>query len=150
MDLYLVRHGESNIPHDAAQSDYPLSDLGHEQARQLARRFHGMQIDRLIATPYQRTRETAAAIAAATGVETIEEPGLSPIDTGEIQRVSFSRRKERWPDYYAKPVSPLMDFGYFGGESAAAFAERVTGAFVENIWEKHWREQSTLVVVCHG
>ena len=43
MDLYFVRHGQSNIPVDSVQSDYPLSELGIEQWRRLGdlSRGHG-------------------------------------------------------------------------------------------------------------
>ena len=139
MNLYLVRHGESDIPADAVQADYPLSALGREQARRLGDRFRGLRIDRMITTPFKRTQETAAAIASTTDVQVIEEPGLGAIDAGELQRTPFSQRKERWPEYYARPHSPLMDFEYFGGESARGFFERVTGAFVEKVWERYWR-----------
>jgi probable phosphoglycerate mutase len=149
MDLYLVRHGESNIPPDAIQHDYPLSPLGVAQARRLGERFRGMRIDRLITTPFQRTRQTAAAVAETTGVPLIEEPGLGAIDAGEMHTTPYSRRKERWPEFFKNP-SPLMDYAPFGGESAQAFFERVTGAFVERIWEEHWREQVTVLVVCHA
>ena len=108
MNLYLVRHGESDIPADAIQHDYALSPLGREQARRLGQRFRGLHIDHLITTPYRRTRETAAAIAAVTDVSAIEEPGLGAIDAGEMHRVPYSRRQERWPEFYRKP-SPLLD-----------------------------------------
>lgn len=150
MDLYLVRHGESEIPADAVQADYPLSELGREQARRLGERFRGLRIDRLITTPFRRTQETAAAVTAGTGVQVIEEPGLGAIDAGELQRVPYSQRRERWPEFYAKPPSPALDYSYFGGESAQGFYERVTAAFVENIWDRHWREPVTVVVVCHA
>ena len=150
MDLYLVRHGESNIPSDAVQADYPLSPLGEEQVRRLGERFRGLHIDHLITTPFRRTQQTAAAIAANTDVQVVEEPGLGAIDAGELQRVPFSQRKERWPDFYARPISPFMDYEYFGGESARGFYERVTGAFVERIWERYWRQPATVVVVCHA
>lgn len=149
MDLYLVRHGESNIPADSVQSDYPLSELGREQAARVGERFRGLHIDRLITTPYKRTQETAAAIAASTGVECVEEPGLGAIDAGEMQRTPYSQRKERFPEFFAAP-SPLMDYAPFGGEGASAFYERVTGAFVQTVWEQHWREPGTTVVVCHA
>jgi broad specificity phosphatase PhoE len=150
MDLYLVRHGESDIPHDQVQHDYPLSALGREQARRLGERFKGLHIDRLIATPYQRTRETAAAIAATTGVAVVEEPGLGAIDAGELTRVPYSQRRQRWPEYYAGPPNPLQDFSYFGGESATGFYERVAAAFVDAIWDRDWRAPVTVVVVCHA
>ncbi len=150
MNLYLVRHGESDIPVDSVQHDYPLSALGRQQAQRLGERFRGLHIDRLVTTPFKRTQETAAAIAATTDVPLVEEPGLGAIDAGELPRVPTSQRKERWPDYYAQPPSPLMDYSYFGGESAVGFYERVTGAFVERVWREHWREPVTVVVVCHG
>jgi broad specificity phosphatase PhoE len=150
MDLYLVRHGESEIPHDSVQSNYPLSPLGEEQARYLGERFRGLPIDHLITTPFRRTQQTAAAIAAGAGVQVVEEPGLGAISAGELERVPFSQRRERWPDYFSRPISPFMDYSYFGGESAVAFYERVTGAFVERVWDRFWQEPATVVVVCHA
>jgi broad specificity phosphatase PhoE len=150
MDLYLVRHGESEIPHDAVQSNYPLSPLGEDQARRLGERFRGLPIDHLITTPFQRTQQTAAAIASTAGVQVVEEPGLGAISAGELERVPFSQRRERWPDYYSRPISPFMDFSNFGGESAAGFYERVTGSFVERVWDRFWQEPATVVVVCHA
>ncbi len=150
MDLYLIRHGESDIPADRVQHDYPLSALGREQARRLGERFRGMQIDRLVTTSFHRTRETAAAIAATAGVEATEEPGLGAIDAGELHQTPYSRQRERWPEFYASPRPPALDYAYFGGESARAFYERAAGAFVERVWHEHWREQVTVVTVCHA
>lgn len=149
MDLYLVRHGESNIPHDSVQSDYPLSELGREQARRVGERFRGVHIDHLITTPYQRTQETTRAIAAVAGVDLIEEPGLGAVLPGELGSTPFSQRKERFPEYYKNP-SPLLDYRPFGGEGPQEFYERVTAAFVERIWDRHANEQTTVVLVCHG
>jgi len=149
MDLYLVRHGESEIPADAMQSDYPLSPLGREQARRLAERFRGTRIDHLITTPFRRTQETAQAIANACAVEILEEPGLGAVDNGELAVTPFSLRQQRWPEFYANP-SPLLDFTLFGGESTQAFFERVTEAFVERIWDRFFLEPVKVVVVCHN
>ena len=52
MELYLVRHGESAIPPDTFQSDFPLSDLGRKQAAAVAGRFRDISIDHLLTTPY--------------------------------------------------------------------------------------------------
>lgn len=149
MQLYLVRHGESNIPENAVQSDYPLSDLGRQQAARLGERFRGVPIDHLITTPYKRTQETAQAIAAAAGVVAIEEPGLGAVDPGGLGTTPFSERQQRWPEYYKNP-SPLLDYAPFGGEGPQPFYERVAEAFVERIWDRHSAERTTVVVVCHG
>ena len=50
MELYLVRHGESEIPPDTFQSDFPLSDLGRKQATAVAGRFRDISIDHLLTT----------------------------------------------------------------------------------------------------
>lgn len=150
MDLYLVRHGESDIPADRLQHDYPLSALGRDQVLLLGERFRGLRIDRLITTPFKRTQETAAAIAATTGVDTLEEPGLGAIDAGDLPSTPYSLRRERWPEHFAQPPRPGLDYAAFGGESAQRFFERTAGAFVERIWEAHWRDQATVVTVCHA
>lgn len=149
MDLYLIRHGESGIPSGSVQDDYPLSDLGREQARRLGERFHGLTINNLITTPYKRTQETAAAIAVATGMTVVEEPGLGAIRAGELTTLPYAERMQRFPDFFQNP-SPLLDFAPFGGESAGEFFERVTGSFVEHVWERHWRDRRTVMVVCHA
>src|SRR3712207_8463004 len=79
MDLYLVRHGESEIPHDSVQSNYPLSTLGKEQAGRLGGRLRGLTVDHLITTPFRRNPETAAANPEATGVAIAEEPGVGAL-----------------------------------------------------------------------
>jgi broad specificity phosphatase PhoE len=149
MDLYLVRHGESNIPEDAVQTDYPLSELGREQARRVGERFKGVRLGHLITTPYKRTQETARAIALATGAEAIEEPGLGAVDPGGLGTTPFSERQQRWPEYFQNP-SPLLDYEPFGGEGPAAFYERVAESFVEKVWDRHSAEKVTVAVVCHG
>jgi broad specificity phosphatase PhoE len=149
VDLYLVRHGESDIPLDTIQSDYPLSELGREQARRVGERFRGLPINQLVTTPFKRTQETAAAIADHAGVDLVVEPGLGAIHAGELETTPYSQQRQRWPEYFAKR-NPLMDFAHFGGESARGFYERVAQAFVERVWQDHWREPVTVVVVCHG
>lgn len=149
MDLYLIRHGESEIPLDAIQTDYPLSALGHEQAQRMAERFRDARIDRLITTPYQRTRQTARYLAQVAGIEPVEEPGLGAIDPGELGRTPFSQRQQRFPEYYQNP-SPLMDYRPFGGEGPGEFAARVTTAFEEKVWRPYRDAQATVAIVCHG
>lgn len=149
MDLYLVRHAESEIPLDAIQTDYPLSALGQEQARRLAERFREARIDRLITTPYQRTRQTAEQIARVAGIVAEEEPAFGAIDPGELGRTPFSQRQQRFPEYYKNP-SPLLDYRPFGGEGPQEFSQRVIAAFEEKIWRPYRDAQATIVVVCHG
>src|SRR6266540_4653830 len=75
-EVILVRHGasadavagESFVLIDG-HSDPPLSPVGEEQARTVAQRLLGEELAALFVTPLQRTQQTAAPLAAASGLE---------------------------------------------------------------------------------
>jgi len=149
MDLYLVRHGESDIPPDTFQDDFPLSPLGERQAEELAKRFRDVRIDHLLTTPYRRTAQTAEAVARVAGVEAIEEPGLGSFRAGGFHDLPVSKAREAYPEWFER-VYPLQSYELAGGESAAAFFERVTEAFVEKVWERYSESRDlNVVLVCH-
>jgi len=149
MDLYLVRHGESDIPPDTFQNDFPLSDLGKKQAAEMAKRFRDVRIDHLLTTPYLRTAQTAEAVATVAGVTAIEEPGLGSFRAGGFHEVAVSKAREAYPEWFEKTY-PLQSYELAGGESASAFFERVTEAFVEKVWERFSETLDlNVVVVCH-
>ena len=67
--VYIVRHGQSlDNPLPVFQAyDSPLSDKGKEQTRQIAERASHLNFDTIISSPQSRAKETAEAIALATG-----------------------------------------------------------------------------------
>ncbi|MEX2238085.1 MAG: histidine phosphatase family protein [Dehalococcoidia bacterium] len=146
MELYLVRHGESDIPPGRIQKDYPLSPLGRQQAERVGKRFEGVKIDHLVTTPYRRCLETAQAIADCTGVDHVEIPGLGAIDAGPLHDIPIVEIGEKYPEL-SKPG--IFDFSAAGGESPQSFSERITTSFVEHIWDRYWKEDLTVVSVSH-
>ncbi len=64
MKIYFVRHGQSvaNVNDLEQGPDEPLSDLGREQAAFVAKRLSDLGVERIIASPYERTRQTAEII----------------------------------------------------------------------------------------
>lgn len=76
MRLILVRHAHSDPGHPDELR--PLSAGGHEQARALAERLTAADPSLVLASPLLRARETAAAIARASGVELRVEERLAP------------------------------------------------------------------------
>ena len=76
MRLFLVRHAHS----DPGQPDElrPLSARGREEARELGERLTAVAPDVVLASPLLRARETAAAIAKATGAEVRVDERLAP------------------------------------------------------------------------
>jgi broad specificity phosphatase PhoE len=62
--IYVVQHGDK----ERVPGDPGLTELGRDQAAAAARGLSGAGLQALFSSPLRRTRETAAAIAAVTGL----------------------------------------------------------------------------------
>jgi probable phosphoglycerate mutase len=106
MNIFLVRHGEAAARWN--ESDDPgLSELGRQQAVDAARHLVG-QIppdSRLLSSPMQRARETAAPLAAALGAEpAIVEPFReipTPVAIAERQTWLNRIARQTWSEQHA-------------------------------------------------
>lgn len=74
-NVYFVRHGESEA-NARAQPIYkgrnsPLTERGIEQAERIAERVSKLSFDVLVASPWERAKQTAEAISAHTGKDIV-------------------------------------------------------------------------------
>ncbi|HEY7795709.1 MAG TPA: histidine phosphatase family protein [Gaiellaceae bacterium] len=76
MRLFLVRHAHSD-PGDPDELR-PLSARGREQARELGERLAEIGPALVVTSPLLRARETAGAIATATGADVRVDERLAP------------------------------------------------------------------------
>ena len=144
----LLRHGETALSAErrfAGRGDLPLTGLGEKQAAAAAARLAGRKVDAIVSSPLRRARQTADAVAAATGVPVSVEDGLMEVDFGEWEGLTFAEARERWPDeltaWLADPsLAPP------GGESFADAAARV-GPALDRVLAAHPAE--SVVVVSH-
>ncbi len=151
MTLLLIRHGETalNASHTLQPADTPLSERGHAQARALALRMvdaggvgnpWARRIAGIVSSNLPRALQTAQAIAAATGL---------PVATSALLQ------ERNFGDWRGLPhagfgFDPLAHSGAPpGGESHAAFAQRVARAFA-HILDIQAALGGPLVVVTHG
>ncbi|MDP2710842.1 MAG: histidine phosphatase family protein [Solirubrobacteraceae bacterium] len=84
----LVRHGQTASSARMAysgRSDIPLTDVGREQALQAARRLAGSGVDAVVCSPLIRARDTAQAIADATGAPLTVDERLTEVDYGPFE-----------------------------------------------------------------
>src|SRR5437870_4488369 len=87
----LVRHGEARGNRELrylGSSDVALTALGQEQARRLARALCGFPLTAIYTSPLTRARETAQAIAAATGLDVDVRSDLREGDFGAWERLT--------------------------------------------------------------
>jgi len=126
----LLRHGQTPMSVQkryAGRSDVPLTDAGVAQAAAAAKRLAPAGIAAIVASPLQRTVQTAEQVAAVTGLPVVTEDGFRETDFGAWEGLTFAEVRERWPSemtaWLADPeVAPP------GGESFAEVSERVTAA----------------------
>ena len=129
--LLLLRHGVTPLTLEkrfAGIGDPPLTPLGEEQAHRAAERFRADErfgpVDVILASPLQRTRATAEAVAKAVGVGVLPEPGFRELDFGRLEGLSFAEANERYPAELAAFLgSP--DVAPPGGETLTALSRRV-------------------------
>lgn len=137
--FYFLRHGETTwnaIGRTQGQLDAPLSDLGRRQAAAAAEALKTERIDRIVASPLSRARDTAEAAAAALGLSVEFDEELMEFHAGEWQG---EMRGERIRAYFSREMDPP------GGESFADFAERAWRAI-----RRAANAAPNTLIVCHG
>jgi probable phosphoglycerate mutase len=97
------------------------------------------------ASPLERTRETAAPIAAAVGREVFVDDDLIELDVGEWTGLSLSEAREK-PEWKTVQRYP-SGFTFPGGESFVAMQARMI-ATLEKLRRRHPGE--TVVAVSHA
>jgi probable phosphomutase (TIGR03848 family) len=123
-----------------------LSDDGRAQARAVADRVATLKsVDAIYASPLERTRETAAPIAAARGLKVQIERGLLEADIGDWTGKEL-KAVAKLPEWKAVQRYP-SGFRFPGGESFLEMQGRVVAA-VARIRAAH--PGQTVVAVSHA
>ena len=147
--LLIARHGETDWNREGRWqgfSDQPLNPLGRRQARALAGRLQGAGVAALYSSDLARAEETAAAVAAVTGLAVEIDRRLREIDVGAWSGLSREQVRARDPEAYAAWERGELE-RYPDGESFTQLRRRTAEAFTE-IGARHPDE--VVAVVCHG
>ncbi|WP_139983720.1 bifunctional RNase H/acid phosphatase [Nocardioides litoris] len=151
--LVLVRHGVT--VHTTAKrfsgglggDNPPLSDEGRDQVRLAAEWLAPLaeQVDRVVASPVRRTRESADIVGAVLGVEVAEEPGFAEMEFGHWDGLTFAEVGERHGEELTAWMGSV-DVAPRGGESFSTVRARVL-AGLDRVLAQH--AGRTVVVVSH-
>jgi ribonuclease H / adenosylcobalamin/alpha-ribazole phosphatase len=144
----LLRHGQTPLSVQkrfAGQTDIGLTSLGEAQAAAAAARLAGARADVIVTSPLRRARDTASAVALATGAPVVVEDSFAEADFGDWDGLTFAEARERWPDEMA---AWLADHGVPppGGESFVTVAARV-GLGLDRVLASYAGQ--TVVIVSH-
>ena len=126
--LLLLRHGQTELSvhrRYSGRGDPALTALGHEQAARVAARLATVPgIAAVLTSPLRRARQTAPAVAEATGAPLEVREGLVETDFGAWEGMTFAEARARDPELHGRWLG-ADDVAPPGGESFAAVATRV-------------------------
>ena len=115
----IIRHGENEWTEQHKLAGRTpgvyLSPYGRLQAEALGRRLAGTELDAIVASPLERTMETAQAIAQHHQLEIEPRSGILEVDYGKWtgQAIKKLAQKKKWPVIQFYPTGA----GFPGGET---------------------------------
>ncbi|GGC65557.1 histidine phosphatase family protein [Chelatococcus reniformis] len=141
--LLLVRHCRPHEGHPQAPGDPPLADDGRSHARQVAAALAAAGIDRIVASPQRRARETAQPLSDLLSIPVEIVEGLAEVDLhAERYRSPETIRAElpdRWDEFVRSPAA------FFGLDEMAYRAAVLSG-----VAALLGRGHRTVAVFSHG
>jgi broad specificity phosphatase PhoE len=146
--VYLARHGESDWNVERrwqGHADRPLTEHGREQARALAEKLAGVDLEAVYASDLRRAWETAEAVAAPRGLEVVRLPELREVDVGSWSGCTRDECAQRFPEAFARWQQGGS--GWDDGESYEEMGERIVEA-IRTIAADH--PDGAVLVVSHG
>ena len=126
--VFVVRHAESEYSRDrrfTGWRDVPLSVDGRRQCAALADALRGRGAQAIYASPLQRARVTAEAIAAPYGLAVRTDVAFREMGFGDWEGMAVDEVAARFPEDFARWRSAPERFQRPGGETLAEVARRV-------------------------
>lgn len=148
--LWMIRHGETSWNAEGrvqGQTDVPLSEVGHAQARAVAALLAGRRFGALYSSDLQRVTQTAQPVAEALRMAIRLDPGLRERHYGMFETMTYAEVKVRHPEEYARFRAHDPEFDFRGGEGLRVFFERAV-ACLAGIAARHGGQE--VLVFTHG
>lgn len=146
--IYIVRHGESIANtmgiYQGQTYDTALSPLGKKQARALGLKFQKITLERIIASPVKRTRQTAKFPADLKGLRVRTEPAVIETNHGKWEGRSKEEIMKNWPDIYNRWFERPAAVVFPGGEAFVQTKRRIL-----NWWKKAMKYEGNTLLVTH-
>lgn len=151
--LLLVRHGQSDWNVEErfqGQQDRPLTDVGRQQAAQVADRLRTEPVAVIYSSPLQRSLHTAFAIAPHHNLPVTTDARLLERSWGPFEGLTRAQALAENPDlslFLDSPSDHWPGAPPPGLESRAQLAERARRIHDHIVRDHH---HQTVVVVSHG
>ncbi|GAU69207.1 putative acid phosphatase [Streptomyces sp. NBRC 110611] len=132
--LVLLRHGETALTPEkrlsgSGGSDPALSETGRRQAEAAARMLVARgTVQAVVSSPLRRAQQTAETAARRLGLEVQVDEGLTEVDFGAWEGLTFAEVRERYPDEMAAWLASPAAVPGGTGETFTVVARRAARA----------------------
>jgi len=153
--LVIVRHGETDWNVEGRiqgqlDDEVALNARGLAQAEAVAERLRDCPAGVILCSDLRRTRETARAIIATTGLEARYTDLLRERGLGCWERLTTAEIEERFPGALADYAADRWHYRPEGGETRADLWERSARAMEWCFAQAAGTPRRTAIVVTHG
>lgn len=150
MNIYLLRHGQTNLNRDGkfqGATDKDLNEFGKKQADLLGKRIQKYNIDIIYSSDLKRVVETSKIINSYTNTEIIIKEELREINMGAWDTLTMEERYTNNEDYAKEWHNHLEDLPYPDGGCGQDVCKRVMRV-IEDI--KKQRYENVAIVTSGG
>ena len=152
IDLFIMRHGQPEadiLDVHEGRADFPLTDLGREQARRSAAWFAARySVDRILASTLKRAAETARIVGEVLGVRVEYDAQLMEMNNGELAGLTREESRKRFGHLFVNRKRLSLHESFPGGETYIEFrarAETVLSKLLEDV-----SDGGKVLLVSHG
>lgn len=136
MELVVIRHGETQANAEGRYQgalDIGLNESGQRHIARLADEIATTQapFDRLLASPLQRTRESAAIFAHQLDLPVELAPAFRERHVGLFEGLTQAEAKSRYPELWARNITRRWAEAPPGGETLDEVVARVSQGLLE-------------------
>lgn len=129
--LVVLRHGRTawnDSGRAQGHADIELDEVGHAQAKAAATELARLAPVRIWCSDLSRARQTAAALAEATGLTPEVVPALREYDVGKRTGLTFDEFEAAFPDEYAAWLAGDESLTVPGAETTSDVRARIVPA----------------------
>jgi len=148
-EIWFARHGQSVWNAERrwqGQADPPLSELGWDQARELAESLRGHEVGMLASSDQRRALDTARVVGEMLGLEPRVEPRLREHHVGAWSGLRKEEVAARFPGEFERFLADDLTLACGGGETRHALRERVVAGLAPLFEAAH---PGPLLVISH-
>lgn len=149
-NIFIIRHGEVDFNKKGrylGRTDEPLNAIGISQAKKLAEKISGLDIEIIYCSPLKRAFETAEFIKTNHGCKVVIDKHFIERSIGVYEGLTKEEAKNKYPDLYAKNITRIFNDAPPNGETINEVIKRVFNGLDEINSQNKF---SNILISTHG